>query len=536
MPTCPTCLVAFASEVTHCPEHGQQLLPDETLAHVDRELGPGDTVGEYQIEGKLGEGGFGSVYSAVHPLIGKNAAIKVLSREFSANPQMVSRFVAEARAVNQIRHRNIVDIFSFGALPDGRQYYVMERLDGQPFDKFLSSRGRLPPAEAISILRGVARALDAAHGRGILHRDLKPENVFLAFDEDGRPLPKLLDFGLVKQMGESSSGHKTKTGAPMGTPYYMSPEQCRGVNVDARTDVYSFGVMVFEVLVGRLPFSGESPMDVILQHMTATAPAPSSIVPELPPAIDGPILRMMSKDPAERPGTVGAALDEIASAAGVAPDASRSGAASGPVLPQSAPVDAVGKTMVDPTSGIGAAVTAPSQTFLGAESDVVPTSGRKTGLVVGVAAVALLLGAVGVGVTFLRRGADTAGATPPAAPTGVASLAVTAPEPPPPASTVAPPPAATSFVLRVEGAPPGAQVFLDDTALGAAPGPFSLDAGAQGKLSVRAKGFKPVEVPVHATADLTVPVSLDKIAPAAGGKPTGGKKPVHSDIPGFDDK
>src|SRR5262249_42907069 len=185
-------------------------------------------VGEYRTESKLGEGGFGGVYNAVHPLIGKSAAIKVLSRQFSSNPQMVSRFIAEARAVNQIRHRNIIDIFSFGQLADGRQYYVMELLDGVPFDRYLAEHKRLTLTQAAPILRGVARALDAAHGKGILHRDLKPENVYLVFDEDGGVEAKLLDFGLVKLLGDPSGSHRTKTGTPMGTPYYMSPEQCRG--------------------------------------------------------------------------------------------------------------------------------------------------------------------------------------------------------------------------------------------------------------------------------------------------------------------
>src|SRR5690242_17432135 len=133
---------------------------------VDPDLEPGQVVGEYQVEGKLGQGAFGTVYKAVHPLIGKVVAIKVLARKYSVDPEMVSRFVAEARAVNQIRHRNIIDIFSFGTLDDGRQYYVMEYLDGEPLDALVERSGKLPIAEALPILRGVAKALDAAHAKG----------------------------------------------------------------------------------------------------------------------------------------------------------------------------------------------------------------------------------------------------------------------------------------------------------------------------------------------------------------------------------
>ncbi len=185
MATCPTCRTHYSDDVTVCATDGEGLLPDEAFAAGDTELVAGQMVGEYRIEGKLGQGGFGAVYRAVHPLIGKAAAVKVLHKQFSSNPQMVSRFIAEARAVNQIRNRNIIDIFSFGALEDGRQYYVMELLDGMTLDAYVKKKGRLSPEEAIPLLRGVARALDAAHASGIAHRDLKPENIFLLFDEDG---------------------------------------------------------------------------------------------------------------------------------------------------------------------------------------------------------------------------------------------------------------------------------------------------------------------------------------------------------------
>src|SRR5688572_2966873 len=161
---------------------------------IDADLTHGQQVGEYVVEGKLGQGAFGTVFKATHPLIGKVVAIKVLARKFSVDPEMVSRFIAEARAVNQIRHRHIIDIFSFGQLDDGRQYYVMEYLDGEPLDAVIAREGRLSLSAAIPILRGIGRALDAAHAKGIAHRDLKAENVFLGRDPDGAVFPKLLDF------------------------------------------------------------------------------------------------------------------------------------------------------------------------------------------------------------------------------------------------------------------------------------------------------------------------------------------------------
>ncbi|NUO52404.1 MAG: serine/threonine protein kinase, partial [Polyangiaceae bacterium] len=226
MPTCPTCRTHHPDGTKTCTIDGDRLLPDEAFASADQDLAKGEMCGEYRLEAKLGEGGFGAVYRGVHPLIGKIAAVKVLHRAYSSNPQIVSRFIAEARAVNQIRHKNIIDIFAFGRVEDGRHFFVMELLEGESFEDFLRRRGRLSIEEAAPFLRAIAKALGAAHAAGIAHRDLKPDNVFLAKDAEGQIVPKLLDFGIAKLMGEEQTVHKTKTGAPIGTPAFMSPEQC----------------------------------------------------------------------------------------------------------------------------------------------------------------------------------------------------------------------------------------------------------------------------------------------------------------------
>ncbi|MBV8758803.1 MAG: protein kinase [Deltaproteobacteria bacterium] len=294
-------------------------------ARAEHDLAVGEKVGEYVIDEKIGEGGFGTVFRATHPLIGKRAAIKVLSRKYSGDPEIVSRFVAEARAVNQIRHRNIIDIFGFGELEDGRSYYVMELLDGAPLDARLTDGGGMPLSEALPVLRAIARALDAAHAAGIAHRDLKPANVFLAQESDGTLYPKLLDFGIAKLLGElsESSMHRTRTGAPIGTPYYMSPEQCRGANVDHRTDIYSFGIMTYELLTGTLPFEGDNHLEVLMKQ-TSEEPVPPTLraaenaaLPPLPPGVDQTIAWMMKKDPAERPPTCAAAVHALEEAAGL---------------------------------------------------------------------------------------------------------------------------------------------------------------------------------------------------------------------------
>jgi eukaryotic-like serine/threonine-protein kinase len=284
---------------------GQAAAP---IVSAEADLAVDARVGEYVIESVLGRGGFGTVYRAVQPVIGKRVAIKVLSRKFSADSEMVSRFAAEARAVNQIRHRHIIDIFAFGRLSDGRQYYVMEYLDGEGLDQYLATNGPLSLEVALPILRAIARALDAAHAKGVAHRDLKPENVYLARDDDGGPFPKLLDFGIAKLSGqEEQLAHKTNTGVPIGTPYYMSPEQTRGVGVDHRTDLYSFGALAYRLLTGTYPFDG-SLIDILHKQVHDEPPPPSTRNPKLPPHVDAAIAWMMRKDPAERPASVSAAV------------------------------------------------------------------------------------------------------------------------------------------------------------------------------------------------------------------------------------
>ncbi len=315
MATCPECRAELGDDVQTCPEHGCALISGELALPEERPLEEGAMVGEYRIQGKLGAGTFGEVYAGEQPLIGKRVAVKVLNRRFASDPVMVSRFVAEARAVNKIRQRNIIDIFSFGVVPGlDRHYFVMELLDGMTLGALLDRTGRLPVALVLPVVRGVADALDAVHEAGITHRDLKPDNVFLARERDGSYFPKLLDFGIAKLLGEDVA-HKTGSGMVLGTPRYMSPEQARGKKADHRADIYALGVMIHEMLTGGPLFEGDSAVDMLLKHAVDDPPRVSDVCPDLPPGLDEPVLAMLRKRPTERPNSAGQAVAALAACA-----------------------------------------------------------------------------------------------------------------------------------------------------------------------------------------------------------------------------
>jgi serine/threonine protein kinase len=286
------------------------------------QLAAGTMVGEYRIEQVIGQGGMGTVYAAHHPVIGKRAAVKVISRDLSANASAVERFVLEARAVNQIGDPNIVDVFAFGSLPDGRSYLVMERLVGESLAS-RSGRERIPLPEVLAIVDDIARTLTATHEAGIVHRDLKPDNVFLCAGRDGRSQVKLLDFGIAKLTdgGRDPRQERTRTGMIIGTPSYISPEQAAGAPVDVQADVYALGVITYELLLGRAPFKADTAVQLMAMHISAVPEPPRAIWPGIPLALDRLVLAMLEKSPARRPplAEVRRVLAEIASSSHTPP-------------------------------------------------------------------------------------------------------------------------------------------------------------------------------------------------------------------------
>jgi serine/threonine-protein kinase len=279
-------------------------------------LRPGTFAGSYVLKRELASGGGGTVYEAQHRLLGRRAAVKVLRRELAGSPQMVARFLREALAVNMIKHPNIVDIYEFGELPDGRPFYVMELLEGTDLRSMLNERGRFSPAEVLEILEPVCSALQAAHEQGIVHRDLKASNILIMSQGDRR-IVKLLDFGIAKLMHpDAAEAGLTVVGTRLGTSYTMAPEQIRGDAVDPRTDIYALGVVLYHLLTGHYPFRAETMTDIERQHLEAPPPRPSQAA-SIPLAIDAVALRCMEKTKDRRFPSVTAFIEALREATGI---------------------------------------------------------------------------------------------------------------------------------------------------------------------------------------------------------------------------
>jgi len=277
-------------------------------------LQTGQPFGNYRIVRLLGEGGFGEVYLAENPLIERRAAVKVLHAALAQDAELVRRFLNEARAASAIRHRNIIEVFDAGVTPEGAPYILMEFLEGASLQKRLADQSRLALPQALEIARQAGSALVAAHAAGIVHRDLKPENLFLV-PEAGTPggeRVKVLDFGIAKIRSGSGTGKamRTQAGMIMGSPAYMSPEQCKdSADVDLRSDIYSFATIIYEMLAGRTPHVAASGTEMLVMHLSGT-PAPlREWAPEVPAHVEAAVMRALSRARADR-------FDSIASFVG----------------------------------------------------------------------------------------------------------------------------------------------------------------------------------------------------------------------------
>jgi serine/threonine protein kinase len=312
MKICPACKRQFEQNIAFCAFDGQQLVGSKSRDDLEGRI----IDYKYQIQEHIARGGTGSVYAATHMHLNMPLAVKIMHREATSDLTAVERFRREAYATMQIRHPNAIAMLDFGVTPDNLVYVVMERLQGKTLRQRLKEERLLSLIEINEIMQQVCAAIAVAHKRKIIHRDLKPENIFLHQDEE-TCVVKVLDFGIAKFKGSSGDEAPmdlTRQGFVVGTPYYMSPEQCYGKEVDARSDIYSLGIMLYELLTGRQPFTGRSHTAVAVKQAREKPRPIYEVRPNLPAVLNAVVMHALEKSPSNRPNDIVAFADELQAA------------------------------------------------------------------------------------------------------------------------------------------------------------------------------------------------------------------------------
>ena len=443
--------------------------------------------GRFRLGQMLGRGGMGSVWRAVHLGLDVPCAVKFIEGELASLPEAQARFEREAKAAAQLRSPHVVQILDHGVW-DGTPYIAMELLEGEDLGKRIARVGRLGPQETHGIISQVCRALSKAHAAGIVHRDLKPDNIFLVRDDD-REITKVLDFGIAKSHSQELGGSSnTKTGAMLGTPYYMSPEQAQGIRqVDFRTDLWALAIIVFQALTGRLPFESEALGDLLVKIIVAPLPVPSQVGP-VPPGFDLWWAKAAARDPAERFQSAKEFADSLALVCGVSQ-------ASG--ITDLSQVGYRGPQASFVTGGVGTPVGTGSPMSRTVVPGV-PSARSRVLVATGIGVVALLLG-VGGAVYW-----KTSHATPAADSAASAAKALPPPAPSPiPAAAPPPVPSASVVTLAASAAPstvPVASAAAPAATEAAAVNPSHVAANPPAPGAKHAAGGGAAAAPAHAAA------------------------------------
>ena len=307
---CPSCGFEYEIGEDLCPACDIELPP--IVDQPSRNMTGVVLAGRYDLKKRVGAGAMGAIYLARHLALERDICVKVMHPHVAADPKLVRRFHREARAASRLQHKNIIGVMDFGQdtvigaknREEDLLYLVMEYVDGTDLSLILAKERRLDPSRAIHIVQQIAHALDEAHTKGIVHRDLKPENIMIYTDRDGNEAVKVLDFGIAKilqQDGQDSVTQLTMVGTVCGTPEYMSPEQARGKDMDGRSDLYSLGVLLFQLITGTVPYDGDSPIEIVTQHLTSAVPNASERRKDLPQSVVDVTQRLMAKKVVERP-------------------------------------------------------------------------------------------------------------------------------------------------------------------------------------------------------------------------------------------
>ncbi|HET6892624.1 MAG TPA: protein kinase, partial [Pyrinomonadaceae bacterium] len=319
MKYCTTCKAKYEDSVSFCPVDGE-VLEDDPTSLVNTVLD-----GQYQIESMLGKGGMGAVYRARHILLGDKVAIKILPPEVRTNAEWLRRFRREGQAARRFRHPNAVTVHDLRTAPDGTVYMVMEFVEGHTLGEEMKRRGAVPPSQAFELLEPIMSVLNTAHAMGVVHRDLKPENIMIGKSSTGEPVVKLLDLGIAKMReiaGGDGGGNTalTTAGQILGTPHYMSPEQWGELprdgdyEIDGRADIYSLGLVFYEMITGRRPYSGATLHELRREHISIVPPPLHETVAGVPRAFGEAIARATAKDRGDRPASAGELATQLRAA------------------------------------------------------------------------------------------------------------------------------------------------------------------------------------------------------------------------------